>query len=189
MTELQNYLQMGLDHILDVHAYDHLLFIASLLVVYALKDWKRVIILLTAFTIGHGISLISALFEFFPIPRDWVEFLIPLSILITAFLHLVLGKTKVKVMYSLALLFGLIHGMAYARDFVIMMGSSTDIIGPLLAFNLGIELAQIGFGLLLLVILYIAEKLKLFQLSLFRMFIFGVIITLASQLLLAKWMW
>ncbi len=180
---------MGLDHILNIHAYDHLLFIGSLLLVYSLKDWRTVLILLTAFTVGHGISLISALVQFFPISRAWVEFLIPATILVTAFIHLLSGRGSKAVMYPLALIFGLIHGMAYARDFVEITAGTGDIVMPLLGFNLGVEAAQIGFGIALLFVLFLFDQIKSVKNSLVRMFIFGVIITLALQLLLTKWMW
>ena len=140
------YLQLGFEHILDLKAYDHILFIIALCAIYRVAEWRKILILVTAFTIGHSLTLALSALRIVNLPADLIEFLIPLTILITA-LYNVLRKAeasqRVLWNYFLALFFGLIHGLGFSNYFRALLGQEENIIGPLFAFNVGVELGQL----------------------------------------------
>lgn len=149
MSEFQLYFLLGKDHILDyANGYDHILFVVALCAVYLARDWKRILILVTAFTIGHSITLALATLDLISVRPELVEFLIPLTIFITAFANLfrkdenVLQK-RIQANYVLALFFGLIHGMGFSNYLKAILGKDHSIVTQLLAFNLGLEFGQI----------------------------------------------
>jgi len=142
----QTYFELGFDHILDLQGYDHILFVIALCAVYTLKQWRQILILVTAFTIGHSLTLILAGLELISIPADVIEFLIPLTILITAIFNIVKGAPTEKIIrwnYILALSFGLIHGLGFSNYFKALIGKEENIVGILFPFNLGVELGQL----------------------------------------------
>lgn len=159
MSNFNAYLQLGWEHILDIEGYDHMLFLVALLALYTIRQWKPVLILITAFTIGHSITLLLAGLRGPMIDGDLVEFLIPVTILITVTGNLLLAnKIQQKGFgwrYAMAGFFGLIHGMGFSNFFNELMGPEAEIVTPLLAFNLGIELGQIVFVLILLIIQFL----------------------------------
>lgn len=159
MSNFNAYLQLGWEHILDIEGYDHMLFLVALLALYTIRQWKPVLILITAFTIGHSITLLLAGLRGPMIDGDLVEFLIPVTILITVTGNLLLANKKQQKgfgwRYAMAGFFGLIHGMGFSNFFNELMGPEAEIVTPLLAFNLGIELGQIVFVLILLIIQFI----------------------------------
>jgi len=141
------YLSLGIHHILDFSAYDHILFIITLCGVYALTQWRKVIILVTAFTIGHSITLALATLKIFTVPIDWIEFLIPLTIFITALANTLQKSGKIShgrhlFKYFTAMFFGLIHGLGFSTYLRSLLGKESNIVGPLFSFNLGIEIGQ-----------------------------------------------
>jgi hypothetical protein len=161
MQEFFLYFGLGREHILDyVNGYDHILFVLALCAVYLVRDWKKILILVTAFTIGHSITLALATLEVITVKTEWVEFLIPLTIFITACSNLfrreenIDGK-NIQINYVFALFFGLIHGMGFSNYLRALLGKSGNILSPLLAFNLGLELGQIIVVTIFLVISYI----------------------------------
>lgn len=148
MDTFKLYFQLGAEHILDIRGYDHILFVVALTSIYVLKDWKRVLILITAFTIGHSVTLALATLRVINFNSDLIEFLIPLTIFITAFANLVRkraeGSTKkIQFNYWLALFFGLIHGMGFSNYLRGLIGTDKTIFTQLLAFNVGLEVGQI----------------------------------------------
>lgn len=163
MSEFWIYFNIGLNHVLDIKAYDHVLFLIALTVPYSFKDWKRVLILVTLFTVGHTLSLMLAVYEVIYIKEVLVEFLIPITILITALFHLfTAGKSSKKESISfvaiVTLFFGIIHGLGFSNYFKsILPGSATDKILPLLEFALGIETAQIIVVLVVLILSYVVQ--------------------------------
>jgi hypothetical protein len=157
MTTFQMYLQLGIEHITDLKGYDHILFLVTLMAVYQIKHWKKIIILITAFTIGHTTSLIVASFDLVSIPKPWIEFLIPVTILLTALANIFLPKAESSkghqiYKYMMALVFGLIHGLGFSTYLKSLLRSEDSLAGPLFSFNLGIEAGQLmivaGFILL-----------------------------------------
>jgi len=162
MGTFQLYLTLGLQHIADFKGYDHILFIIVLCAVYQLKHWKKILILITAFTIGHSTSLVLATFDLITISGDWIEFLIPVTILLTAIGNLFQRKESYSVghhkyKYGLALFFGLIHGLGFSNYLRALLSNEDSLVGPLFSFNLGIEIGQIiivsGFLLVGLIII------------------------------------
>ena len=157
MSTFEAYLKLGWQHILDVEGYDHMLFLVALLALYTIRSWKPVLILITAFTLGHSVTLLITGLRGPLIPGAWVEFLIPITILLTVIGNLYLAGQKkagsgFRWRYALAAIFGLIHGMGFSNFFSALMGKDADILMPLLAFNLGIELGQIAFVSVLLIV-------------------------------------
>ena len=165
MQDFFFYLKLGWEHIISLDALDHQLFILALVAVYALSDWKKILILVTAFTIGHSITLALSVLDFFRIPTDWVEFLIPLTIVITALDNIFFKGNQSKLMrinYFLALIFGLIHGMGFANTARMMMAKEQNIFVPLLGFNLGLEMGQILVVVIVLLLeFFIFKYLKI----------------------------
>jgi len=161
MSEFQLYFGLGKDHILDyVNGYDHILFVLALCAVYLLRDWKKILVLVTAFTIGHSITLALATLQIISVKTELIEFLIPLTIFTTAVSNLFkkeefTGKGKIQINYLFALFFGLIHGMGFSNYLRALLGKSHNIASPLLAFNLGLEFGQIIVVTLFLIISYI----------------------------------
>src|ERR1700761_7022966 len=149
MQDFKLYFGIGIDHILNWEALDHILFIAALCLRYLVKDWKKVVVLVTAFTIGHSITLALSALGLVHFPTRWIEFLIPVTIIATALNNLfqrsreVEHPSRLPVIYFFALFFGLIHGLAFASSLLSLIGRDGGLVVPLLAFNLGIETAQL----------------------------------------------
>lgn len=163
MSEFWLYFNIGLKHVLDIDGYDHVLFLIALTVPYAFKDWKRVLILVSLFTLGHTLALLLSVFEVIIIKASLVEFLIPITILITAVFHLfTAGKSSKKESITfisfVTLFFGIIHGLGFSNYFkTILPGQNVDKLVPLLEFALGIEVAQIIVVLIVLLLSYIVQ--------------------------------
>lgn len=161
MSEFALYFGLGKDHILDyAGGYDHILFVLALCAVYLVRDWKKILILVTAFTIGHSITLALATLNVINFPAEVIEFLIPLTIFITAVGNLfkndtLLTQTKVQINYFFALFFGLIHGLGFSNFLRALLGKNENIVSPLFAFNLGLEFGQIIVVLIFLAISYV----------------------------------
>ena len=161
----QIYLELGLEHIADVQGYDHILFVAMLCAVYTFKEWKQVLILVTAFTIGHSLTLALATLNIIRVSNAWVEFLIPVTIFVTAAGNMISGKpghASTRIKYALALFFGLIHGLGFSNYLRSLLGTHDSILFPLLAFNIGVELGQI---LIVLCILTLMSLLLFFKIK------------------------
>ena len=163
MSQFWLYFKIGLNHVLDIHAYDHVLFLIALMVPYAFKDWKRIFVLVTLFTLGHSLSLFLAVFGVVSINPVYIEFLIPITILVTAIFHLfTAGKNSktesISFVSIITLFFGIIHGLGFSNYFkAILPGNATDKMLPLLEFALGIEAAQIIVVIGVLILSYIVQ--------------------------------
>ena len=166
MTDFLFYLQLGWEHIISIDALDHQLFILALVAIFSFQDLKKVLILVTAFTLGHSFTLALSAFDIIRFPSNWVEFLIPCTIVFTALDNLIFSKNEdklIKLNYFLALIFGLIHGMGFANSVRMMLAKEQSIVIPLLGFNIGLEIGQIAVVIIVLSIFYILStflKLK-----------------------------
>ncbi len=183
------FFRLGVEHIADWKGYDHILFVASLCLTYLLKDWKKVLILVTAFSIGHSVTLALSVYKKILIPSGWIEFLIPVTILVSALYNLYTNYTMSNgqypisnssdqlsianlpaggqgqksgisdpqrlILYSMALFFGLIHGMGFSNYLKSLMGKSENIIAELFAFNIGLEAGQLLIVSAVLLVSYI----------------------------------
>ena len=148
MSQFALYFQLGIEHILDFLGYDHIMFVVALTAIYLLREWKKLLILVTAFTIGHSITLALATLRVVNFNSELIEFLIPVTIFITAISNLFKkdsfrSLTKINTNYVYALFFGLIHGLGFSNYLIRLLGSDTTIVPQLLAFNLGLEVGQI----------------------------------------------
>jgi hypothetical protein len=166
MTDFLFYLQLGWEHIISIDALDHQLFILALVAIFSFQDLKKVLILVTAFTLGHSFTLALSAFDVIRFPSNWVEFLIPCTIVFTALDNIIFSKNEdklIKLNYFLALIFGLIHGMGFANSVRMMLAKEQSIVIPLLGFNVGLEIGQIAVVIIVLSIFYILStflKLK-----------------------------
>ena len=147
MNSFELYFKLGLQHILDLQGFDHILFILSLCAVYVARDWAKILLLVTSFTLGHSLTLALATFEVVQIRSEIIEFLIPVTIAFTALLTLIKPKPNsgkgIQLNYLLALFFGLIHGLGFSNYLRSLLGKEASIWQPLLAFNVGLEVGQI----------------------------------------------
>jgi hypothetical protein len=165
MSEFSLYFGLGKEHILDyINGYDHILFVLALCAVYSVHDWKKILILVTAFTIGHSITLAMATLEIITVKGELIEFFIPLTIFITSAANLFrseksINQSNLQINYIFALFFGLIHGLGFSNFLRSLLGKDESIISPLLAFNLGLELGQIIVVALFLAISFILVDL------------------------------
>lgn len=164
MQEFNFYLSLGWEHIMSWDALDHLLFITALTTIYLAKDWKRVLILVTAFTIGHSLTLALSVLDVLRVDSGLVEFLIPCTIVVTALIHVFqkdYTKQRISINYLLALFFGLIHGLGFANIIRFSLAQEQSIGTPLLAFNIGLELGQIVVvAIMLAVSMLVVQVLK-----------------------------
>jgi len=162
MDEFLFYFNLGLKHVLDLAAYDHMLFLVVLVVGYSFKQWKQMLWLVSAFTIGHTISLSLAAYKIISVNTGLIEFLIPLTIFITALANLFsAGKinSNSKISLFFALCFGWIHGMGFSIYLRMLLEGTASKILPMLEFALGIEGAQAILVLIILCVYFIANAL------------------------------
>lgn len=141
---------------LDILAYDHVLFIVVLTIIYNFNQWKKVVWLITFFTLGHTMSLTLATYDIVHVPVKIVEFLIPVTICITGFYNMLIPSRpsggKEKIIFSFALFFGLVHGLGFSNYFRLLIGKEDDKILPLIEFAFGIEAAQVVIVLCILIL-------------------------------------
>ncbi|MDQ0476139.1 HupE/UreJ family protein [Chryseobacterium sp. MDT2-18] len=162
MTDFLFYLNLGWEHIISLDALDHQLFVLVLVAVYSLRDWKKILWIVTAFTVGHSITLALSILDVVRVSGKWVEFLIPLTIVITALDNILMRNRQnnlMKMNYYLALFFGLIHGMGFANTARMMMANEQHIFLPLLGFNIGLELGQIVVVVVILIVQFLLLNL------------------------------
>lgn len=179
----------GINHVLDIHAYDHILFLIMLSIPFVFKDWKRVIVLVTVFTLGHTLSLILATYNVVRINSQIVEFLIPITILIVAVYNIFTAgkgsqKEKIGLLFITTLFFGLIHGLGFAREFEKLQKPSDNKFILLLEFALGIEIAQIIIVFLVLFISYVVQTIFRFTKRDWVMIISAIVVGLTIPMIL-----
>jgi uncharacterized membrane protein YfcA len=193
MSEFQAYIQVGFEHITDPKGYDHVLFIVALCAIYTLRDWKKVLILVTAFTVGHSITLALATFRLITFRQDVIELLIPITILITAIVNMFHNTPKTTLVrqekgsplrYALALGFGLIHGLGFSGYLRDLLGGESSIWQPLLAFNLGLEAGQVLIVLALLLLTFLVVDLARVPKRTWNYIISGVVAGMALSLII-----
>lgn len=146
MEDFLIYFELGWQHILDLGGYDHILFVTALCGTYFLADWRKILILVTAFTLGHSITLALSVLNIVSLDSDWIEFLIPVTIVITALWNLLnrnQEKQQSAFIYLNALFFGFIHGMGFSNYLRSLLGQASDITWPLFSFNIGLEFGQL----------------------------------------------
>lgn len=163
VQEFWFYVQLGLQHVLDSNAYDHILFLSALALPFTFKSWKKILLLATVFTITHCAALVFSVYEWFAIHVGWIEFLIPVTILLTTILNIKYGQKVNQHQQSwfhvmATGFFGLIHGFGFSNYFKMMVMGEESKLGPLLGFAFGIEIAQVTIVLLVLVLAYVIQS-------------------------------
>ena len=181
--------EYGIDHVLDIKAYDHVLFLIVLTVPYLFKDWKRVLLLVSLFTLGHTLSLILATYNVVIVNAKLVEFLIPITILIVALFNVFTSgkgteKEKEAVLFFSTLFFGLVHGLGFARQFQMLLSDTDNKLILLLEFALGIELAQVIIVFMVLFLGYIAQIIFRFTKRDWIMVISAIVVGLVIPMIL-----
>lgn len=163
MNDFIFYFKIGWSHIMSQDATDHLFFIAVLAIVYTISDWEKVLVLVTAFTIGHALTLFMGATDMIRVDSALIEFAIPCTIFITALSNLMLNMPQHRTMpvqYTLALGFGLVHGLGYANYIRMMLSSGQNLVWGLFSFNIGLEVGQIVVVLLVLLMVRMASQIN-----------------------------
>jgi hypothetical protein len=152
------YLDLGFDHILDLNGYDHILFVTTLCAIYTFKDWKKILLLVTAFTLGHSLTLALAALDVVSFDPELIETLIPITIILTGMYQILrtlkpqINGQQMLASYLLTTFFGLIHGLGFSNYFRAILGKEDSIVQPLFAFNVGVEAGQLIIVALSLVV-------------------------------------
>lgn len=181
--------QYGINHVLDINAYDHVLFLIVLTVPYMFKDWKRVLLLVSIFTLGHTLSLVLAAYGVVTVNADLIEFLIPITILVVALFNVFTSgkgaqKEKVGVLMLSTLFFGLVHGLGFAREFKMLVGKSDNKLMVLIEFALGIEIAQIIIVFLVLFLGFLCQTVFRFSRRDWIMVVSAIVVGLVIPMIL-----
>jgi hypothetical protein len=174
MQDFIFYFQIGWKHILSWDATDHIYFIVALSIIYSYSDWKKVLVLVTAFTIGHAITLYLSALDLFRFGIEWVEFAIPCTIVVTAGTNFIIReerKQRSVLQYILALCFGLVHGMGYANYIRMMLSKNQNMVWSLFSFNVGLEIGQLLVVLLVLGVQWILVKYNIVSVRILAMVI------------------
>jgi hypothetical protein len=189
MQDFGFYFNIGWSHIISKEALDHQLFIAALAAIYLLKDWRQVLILVTAFTIGHSLTLALSVMNVIWFNPKWVEFLIPLTIVVTALFNLTQKKftpKSIRINYFLALCFGLIHGMGFASKIKFILADDQSFGWSLFGFNLGLEAGQIVVVLAVLLISFLIVNIFKINRRDWVIFLSAGVFALALKMLLER---
>ena len=158
MQDFYLYFTLGIEHLTDLAGYDHILFLTVLCGIYELRDWKKILFLITAFTLGHSLTLILCVYDKVNLPTVWIEFFIPVTILIAACYNIFQKNSKqvnINFRYASTVLFGLIHGMGFSNYLRNFLSPEDGIVTKLLAFNVGLEAGQIFIVMIVLAISFI----------------------------------
>lgn len=164
MSQFWLYFQLGLEHVLDWQAYDHILFLIVLVAAYSFTEWIRVIWLVTIFTLGHTLALFLSVYGIIYVNSDWVELLIPITILVTALYNILTVNRrnrhdKLSLLYFTTAFFGIIHGLGFSSYFKMISSNTESKFLPLLEFALGIEAAQVVVVLVVAILGFIFQNL------------------------------
>ena len=194
MHSISLYVQLGIGHITDIAGFDHILFLIALCAVYKLEQWRSLLVLVTAFTVGHSVTLALASLSVIVVASDVIEFLIPVTILVTAINNLFsqTDSAKARVIgreYVMALFFGFIHGMGFSNYFRALLMDDSSIFVPLLGFNLGIEIAQLSFVLAIVGFVYLLTNLVGIRHRDWSLFVSGAAAGISVLLMLENRFW
>jgi len=182
----KTYFNLGFEHILDINGYDHVLFIISICLLASINHWKKLLVLVTAFTIGHSLTLALSVLDIVTIPANIIETIIPITIILSCLDNIYQsGKdSQYSPKYLIILLFGFIHGMGFSNFFKSILGKEEEIIFPLLAFNVGVEIAQLVIVAVTITLLYLLKTIGVKQK--YVNIVGSIIIILVSLYLLFK---
>lgn len=189
MGDFRLFFTLGWGHIMSWDALDHLLFITALAAIYLLSDWRQVLVLVTAFTIGHSLTLALSVLDIIRFSARWVEFLIPCTIILTAVSNLFQKKfttRSIRINYFLALSFGLIHGMGFANTIRFMLIKGQSLALGLFGFNLGLEVGQIVVVIAILLLAHLAVNILKLKRREWVVFVSAAVFSIALQMALER---
>lgn len=190
MSDFGFYFSLGWEHIISWNALDHQLFILSLAAIYLLQDWRKVLVLVTAFTIGHSLTLALTVYNVIHFPSNWIEFLIPCTIIVTAISNLFqknFSQRAIRINYFLALFFGLIHGMGFANKLRYILAEDQSIGWSLFGFNAGLEVGQIAVVVIILIISFLMVQLLRVDRTKWVIFASLAAFVVATQMAVHRW--
>jgi len=190
MSEFWLYLKLGLEHVLDWKAYDHILFLVALCTPYTISSWKRLLVLVSLFTLGHTASLLLAGYQVVSVSSAWIEFLIPITIFIAAMFNIFgAGRRgtseKIGLLYLVTIFFGLIHGFGFASYYEFINDEGGAL--PLVAFALGIELSQVIIVFVVLILAFIFQSIFRFNKRDWALVISSIVIGMVIPMLIENW--
>lgn len=164
MSQFWLYFRLGLEHVLDWQAYDHILFLIVLVAAYNFTSWIKIIWLVTLFTLGHTLALFLSVYGIVKVDPNWVELLIPITIITTALYNILTAGKKernknINVLYFTTVFFGLIHGLGFSSYFKMVASNTDSYFLPLIEFALGIETAQIIVVLGVMILGFITQNI------------------------------
>jgi hypothetical protein len=190
MNDFSLYFEIGFRHIADLRGIDHILFVMALCLRYQFSDWRKILILITAFTIGHSITLALSVFNIVQYSVKWIEFLIPVTIVITAvsnvFVKKFVFKSKFPIIYFFALFFGLVHGLGFSSYLKSLLGKDHNVVWQLLAFNIGLEAGQLVIVAGVLIITFIFLQILKCSRREYILYFSGGIFAIALQMTLER---
>ena len=197
MHSIAMYINLGFQHISDLAGYDHILFLLALCAAYSIDQWRRLFVLVTAFTVGHSITLALSSFGWVVIPPHIIEFLIPVTIFITAIANVVVpvsdqpkgARSSMTGHYLVALCFGFIHGMGFSNYFRALMMDISSITIPLLGFNLGIEIGQLLVVSIIVIVASLVVKFAQVKHRDWNLFISGAAAGISIVLMIETAFW
>ncbi|MES2241016.1 MAG: HupE/UreJ family protein [Bacteroidota bacterium] len=195
MSQFLIYFQLGLKHILNIYSYDHILFLIALAIPLAFKDWKRILLLISSFTIGHTIALLLSIYGIIAVKVTVVELLIPITILIVSLFHLFTAgksakKESVNLVFFITLFFGIIHGLGFSNYFKsIHHGTVTSKLLAILEFALGIEAGQLAVVLVFLILAYIVQTVFRFSKRDWTLVMSALIIGVVLPIIIGNEIW
>lgn len=194
MQDFWFYTELGLDHVLDINAYDHILFLSALVIPFTFKNWVNVLWLATIFTVSHCLSLALSAFGILTVDVSLIEFLIPVTILLTALYNILRLRTKVEdksmVWHMVATaFFGLVHGFGFSNYFKMLVAELDEKVSPLIGFALGIEISQVVIVLVVLLLAYLAQSIFKIKRALFAMVASSIVILITIPLLYHTFPW
>ncbi len=191
MNNFGLYFTLGREHIADWQGIDHILFIMALCLRYQFTDWRKILVLITAFTIGHSVTLALSVLNLLHFSTKWIEFLIPVTIVITAisnvFVKKFVFKSKFPLIYFFASFFGLIHGLGFSNYLKSLLGKDEGIFTQLLAFNLGLEVGQLIIVAAVLLLSFVLTGLIKVSRREYILYASGGVFALALQMAIQRW--
>lgn len=190
MEDINLYFALGWEHIISINALDHILFVTALSAIYVFRDWKKVLILVTAFTIGHSLTLALSVYDVIRVNDNLVEFLIPVTILITGVFNLFqkdFTPKSLQLNYFFALFFGLIHGMGFANSIRFMLAKNESIGLPLLSFNVGLEAGQIVIVFIILLLSYLLISILKVPRKVWVYLLSSLAIIVSLKMIIERW--
>ena len=161
-------LQHGIYHVVHINAYEHILFLIVLSLPYFFKDWKRILLLITIFTVGHCLSLSLVTYNIVSLNIRVTSFLIPLTILIVSLFNIFTSgkkthQSKFGFLFFITLFFGLIHGLGFANELKSLISASENKLLAIVEIALGIEIGQLIIAFIVIFLSFICQTIFRFS--------------------------